>query len=101
MYKQFTQKEAWEYVIQNIYFIKYRLYFKNITFNTEDILQDTIILLFEKLTNKAFEINNTGSIVHFRTIADNAIIDVLRVNYKFVDKEYPAEEIISHDRVCV
>lgn len=97
MYKKFNQKEAWQYILKNIPLIKHRLNNKNITFNKEDIMQDTILLLFNKISSKTLKINEKGNIYGFQTIIDNAIIDVLRTNYSYVKVEFPTDMIISHD----
>ena len=99
MYKKFNQKEAWQYILKNISLIKHRLNNKNITFNEEDIMQDTILLLFNKISNKILNINEKGNICGFQTIIDNAIVDVLRTNYSYVKVEFPTDMIISHDLV--
>ena len=97
MYKKFNQKEAWQYILKNIPLIKHRLNNKNITFNKEDIMQDTILLLFNKISSKTLKINEKGNIYGFQKIIDNAIIDVLRTNYSYVKVEFPTDMNISHD----
>lgn len=97
-YKKFSKQEAWQYILKNIPFIKHRLNNKNITFNQEDILQDTILLLFNKMINKTLKINKKGNIYGFQTMVDNTIVDVLRTNYNYAKVEFPTDMIIiSHD----
>jgi hypothetical protein len=101
MYKEFTEREAWQYIIKNIPLIKHCIYNKNIFFNREDILQDTILLLFNKISNKTLKITAKGNIFAFKTIVYNAIVDVLKTNYAHVGAESPVDCVyISDDFVC-
>lgn len=100
MYKKFNQKEAWQYIIKNMTIIKYRLYKNNIFYNEEDVLQDTIILLFNKISNKKIRVTQKGNIVGFNIIIDNAIKDILKTKYNYTYTEFPTDKFyinISHD----
>lgn len=91
MIKTFTETEAWNYIIINTNTITKRIYYKNISYNKEDILQDTILLLFKKLTNKKFKLDKEGNVLNFNTIINNCIVDVLRTKYKSASREYPCD----------
>ena len=99
-YKEFSEQEAWQYIIKNMTIIKHRLYKNNIFYNKEDILQDTIILLFNKISNKKIRVTQKGNIVGFNIIVDNAIKDILKTKYNYTYMEFPTDKFyinISHD----
>lgn len=95
LFKKFNEQEAWQYILKNMPLIKHRLYKRNVYFNRDDILQDTLILIFNKISNRTLSVTQNGYIVGFHIITDNAIKDVLKTKYKYASIEFPTDKIYS------